>query len=710
MRFPKTFLVTVGLLTAALMATGSAQESPSAADDAFLWLEEVESDEALNWVEKHNSETMSQLASDPGYQPALDIVTHLLNAEDRIAYGSIKGDYVYNFWQDEEHVRGILRRTSLEEYLKASPEWETALDIDQLNRDEGQSWVYKGISYLPPDYDRGLVSLSPGGKDAVEVREFDLIYKKFIKDGFFLPEAKSNVDWYDANTLIIGTDFGEGSLTTSGYPRFVKLWQRGTGLDEARTLLEGDTSDVWTWGWCHHSTEGRTFIVERGVSFWESIHWLVDEELNLIQLPFPTDATIQEIFKNYVVVKLHSDWLGIAEGSVIAVKTTDLSADDIRSKIDVIFTPDETTTAEYVTVTKDYMIVSILENVSGKILYYVPPDTQTGNEWTSKEIALPGLATVGVFSTSAYTNNLMVWYEDFLNPTSVSLLSDPGGTPKEIKSLPARFDAGGFQVHQYQATSRDGTSIPYYVVAAKDLHLDGSNPTLLYGYGGFRSSLTPKYSGTIGQLWLEKGGTYVLANIRGGGEFGPRWHKAGLLENRQRCFDDFIAVAEDLIERKITSPKHLGIEGGSNGGLLVGAVFTQRPELFGAVVCQVPLLDMLRYHKLPPGASWMGEYGDPDIPEQRAYIAKYSPYQNLKKGVDYPDVLFVTSTKDDRVHPGHARKMAARMEEFGNKVHFWEETEGGHAAAADNKQRAKRIALEFTYLHRMLFTEPEGVQ
>ncbi len=702
MKFSERLLVTVGLLVASLFAVVSAQRSVPAAEEAFLWLEEVEGEEALKWVREHNAGTMEELASNPEYEPALEVVTRLLNAQDRIAYGSIKGDQVYNFWQDEEYVRGILRRTSLEEYQKADPQWETVLDIDQLNRDEGQSWVYKGISYLPPDYHRGLVSLSRGGKDAVVVREFDLVSKTFIENGFFLPEAKSDVDWYDDNTLIVGTDFGEGSLTSSGYPRIVKMWRRGTGLDQAKTLLEGETSDVWVTGWCYHSAEGKTLMVQRGITFWESINWLVDENLNLLELPLPADARIKTTLKGYLVAMLHSGWLGIAEGSLIAIKITDLTAEDLRSKIDVIFAPDDVSTIESVSATKDYLIISILRNVSGKLLYYTPRDTQAGHEWISGEIALPELASVGVFSTSHYSNSMMVWYEDFLTPTSVSFLPDPTAVPKEIKSLPARFDAGGFQVHQYHVTSRDGTSIPYFVVAAKDIQLDGTNPTLLYGYGGFRSSQTPWYSGTIGQLWLEKGGVYVVANIRGGGEFGPRWHKAGLLENRQRCFDDFIAVAEDVIARGITSPEHLGIEGGSNGGLLVGAVFTQRPELFGAVVCQVPLLDMLRYHKLPPGASWMGEYGNPDIPEQRAYIAKYSPFQNLKEGVEYPDVLFVTSTKDDRVHPGHARKMAARMEAMGNKVYYWEEIEGGHAAAADNKQRARRIALEFTYLLQML--------
>lgn len=702
MKLSKTMLVTAGLLVAALATTAITQESPPTVEDPFLWLEEVEGEKPLEWVTEHNARTMEELAADPNYQPALEIATELLNAKDRIAYGSFRGDQVYNFWQDEEHIRGILRRTSLEEYQKASPQWETVLDIDLLNKEEAESWVYKGISYLPPDYDRGLVSLSRGGKDAVVVREFDFVSKTFVENGFYLPEAKSSVGWYDDNSIIVGTDFGKGSLTSSGYPRIVKLWQRGTDLDQAKTLLVGEESDTWVGGWMDFSEEGNTFVLYRHESFWESKNWLVDKDLNLFEMPLPADASIKDFLKGYILVQLHSDWLGIAQGSLIAIKTTDLKADDLKSKIKVIYNPDEKSTVESVSATEDYLLISILNNVAGKVLYYSLDDTELGREWVSGEIALPEFGSVGFTSTSPYSNKLMVWFEDFLSPTKLYFLSDPKAIPKEIKSLPAKFDATGFEIDRYHATSKDGTSIPYFIVAPKDLQLDGNAPTLLYGYGGFRASMTPWYSGTVGNLWLEKGGVYVVANIRGGGEFGPRWHKAGLLENRQRCFDDFIAVAEDLIARRITSPKHLGIEGGSNGGLLVGAVFTQRPELFNAVVCQVPLLDMLRYHKLPPGTSWMGEYGNPDIPEERAFIAKYSPYQNLKEGVEYPDVLFVTSTIDDRVHPGHARKMAARMEALGNKVYYWEETEGGHAASADNKQRAKRIALEFTYLLKML--------
>ena len=702
MTFFKTLLVPIGLLVTALPAIVMAQESLLTVEHPFLWLEEIEGEKPLEWVSEHNTQTLDELVSDPNYQPAFEIATELLNDKDRIPYGSFKGDHIYNFWRDEKNVSGVLRRTSLEEYQKADPLWETVLDIDQLNKEEGENWVYQGTSYLYPDCNRGLVALSRGGKDASVTREFDFVSKTFVEDGFYLPEAKCFVDWYDVNTVIVGTDFGEGSLTSTGYPRIVKLWQRGTDLDQAKTMLTGEESDVFVWGQMFLGEEGNTFVLRRSVSTWEWKNWIVDKDFNLFEIPIPADAVIRTFLKGYVMVRLHSDWLGIAEGSLIAIKTTDLRADDLKSKIQILFAPDEKSTIKSVTSTKDHLLVTLLRNVTGKILYYSLKDTELGKEWVPDEIALPEFGSVGVQATNIKGNNMMVWFEDFLYPTKLFYFPDPSAEPQEIKSLPAKFDATGLKIDQFFATSKDDTSIPYFIVAAEDITLDGTNPTLLYGYGGFRYSQIPTYSGTLGNLWLEKGGVYVLANIRGGEEFGPRWHKASLLENRQNCFDDFIAIAEDLIARKITSPRHLGIEGNSNGGLLVGAVFVQRPELFNAVVCVAPLLDMLRFHKLPPGTAWLSEYGNPDIPEQRAFLEKFSPYQNLKKGSEYPDVLFLTSTNDDRVHPGHARKMAARMEALGNKVFYWEETEGGHAGAAENEQRARKMALKYTYLLKML--------
>ncbi len=702
MTFFKTLLVLISLLVTALPAIVMAQESLLTVEDPFLWLEEIEGEKPLEWVSEHNTQTLDELVSDPNYQPAFEIATELLNDKDRIPYGSFKGNHIYNFWRDDKNVSGVLRRTSLEEYQKADPLWETVLDINQLNKEEGENWVYQGTSYLYPDCNHGLVALSRGGKDASVTREFDFVSKTFVEDGFYLPEAKCFVDWYDVNTVIVGTDFGEGSLTSTGYPRIVKLWQRGTDLDQAKTILAGEESDVFVWGQMVLGEEENTLVLHRSISTWEWKNWIVDKDFKLFEIPIPADAVIRTFLKGYIMARLHSDWLGIAEGSLIAIKTTDFRSDDLKSKIQVLYTPNEKSTVKSVTSTKDHLLVNLLENVTGKILYYSLKDTELGKEWVPDEIALPKFGSVGIQATSFKGNNMMVWFEDFLNPTKLFYFSDPSAEPQEVKSLPAKFDATGLKIDQLHATSKDGTIIPYFIVAPKDMQLDGSNPTLLYGYGGARYSQIPTYSGILGNLWLEKGGVYVLANIRGGEEFGPRWHKAGLLENRQNCFDDFIAIAEDLIAREITSPRYLGIEGVSNGGLLVGAVVVQKPELFNAVVCESPLLDMLRFHKLPPGAAWLGEYGNPDIPEERAFLEKYSPYQNLCEGIEYPDVLFMTSTNDDRVHPGHARKMAARMEALGNKVYYWEETEGGHAGATDNEQRARKMALKYTYLLKML--------
>jgi prolyl oligopeptidase len=677
-------------------------QTQTISDDPYIWLEERDGDKALEWVRAHDDATVNEFKSDSHFAEFRSEALAILDAKDRIPYVTVMGSYLYNFWQDADHVRGIWRRTTLAEYNKPDPQWETVLDIDSLNRIEGQSWVYKGANVLPPAYARALIYLSPGGQDAVCVREFDLNAKSFVSGGFSLPEAKSSIAWYDENTVVVGTDFGPGSLTSSGYPRIAKLWKRGTPIADATTLLEGEESDVSVDGWVSFRPEGNVFRLQRGTSFWESKNWIVGDNLERVGIPLPDDAEINGFFKGYIIAMLYSDWLGVPEGSVIALKIADIKSANLVSKVEVIFKPAEKSTVTGISMTKDYLLVSILRNVRGRILYYSLSVSESNPQWKSGELDLPEYGSVGVATADDFSNMVMVTFQDYLSPTKLYLLDDPKSQPKEIKTLPALFDAGDLQITQGQAKSKDGTMIPYFLVSSKNLKLDGSNPTLLYGYGGFRSSQTPYYSGIVGKLWLERGGVYAVANIRGGGEFGPQWHRAALMENRQKAFDDFIAVGEDLVARKITSPAHLGIMGGSNGGLLMGAAFTQKPDLFNAVVCVVPLLDMIRYTKLPPGASWIGEYGDPDSAEARSHFEKYSPYQNVKTGVKYPQVLFVTSTRDDRVHPGHARKTSAKMEALGNKVYFYEETEGGHGAAADNAQRAKLYAIEYTYLWKML--------
>lgn len=701
MKLSRFLALTVLLIMRPASGITQAQDTASSPADPYLWLEERESESALEWVRAHDTTTWSELRADSNFERFQSEVLAIVNAKDKIPLPILAGEFVYNLWQDEKHIRGLYRRASLEEYAKPDPKWETVLDIDSLNAAEGKSWVYHGVTPLPPEYRKALVSLSDGGKDASVIREFDLVTKSFVKNGFSLPEAKSYVTWYDENTLVVCTDFGPGSLTTSGYPRIGKLWKRGTPLAEAETLMEGEVSDVWAGGYVSFRPEGNVATLSRGLSFWESTHWILDGQRSRTAIPLPPDARIQAYFKGYVVAQLYSEWEGFREGSVVGIRISDLGAADLKSKVEVLYQPDASSTVQEVHSTKDYLLVSILRNVNGRILCLELRASGPAG-WSITELDLPEFGAVKVETVDDYSNFFMVTFQDFLTPTRLYLFEGPDGAPREIKSLPARFNASGMKISQGEATSADGTRIPYFLISKDPLTLDGKNPTTLYGYGGFRAAETPYYSGGVGKLWLERGGVYVVANIRGGGEFGPEWHRAALTNNRQKSFDDFRAVAEDLIARRVTSPRYLGIRGGSNGGLLVGVAFTQHPELFGAVVCQVPLLDMLRYTRLPAGASWIGEYGDPDSADMRDYIAGYSPYQNVKPGVTYPSILFVTSTLDDRVHPAHARKMTARLEELGNKVYFYEETEGGHAASADNIHIAKRVAIEYTYLWKML--------
>ncbi len=683
-------------------ASESLSQTPAGTeDDSFIWLEDMNGPRALEWVKTQDSITAADLENDPNFRKFHDTVLTLLDSQDRIPYGRYNGKYVYNFWQDSAHIKGIVRRATLEEYFKTEPQWETVLDIDKLSTDEGKDYIYKGSTVLHPDETRGMVALSIGGTDAVIYREFDYESKSFVQDGFFLPDSKGDVAWYDRNTLLVGTDFGPGSMTTSGYPRISKMWKRGTPLSEAKTLLEGDSTDVSVSAFVDFRPEGNLFFEERGISFWQSIKWLVDSAGNRIELPFPRDSYLYP-FKGRILARLNSDWQGIPEGTLVALKVSDLKSPEIQTKIEIVYKPDSTSTISDVSIVKDYVVVTTLRNVRGHALYFTLNPVGGTATWAQGEVELPVFGAISIESADNFNNSLMIMYEDFLTPPKLYFFSNPSARPKVIKQLPAGFNAKDYRIDQLFATSKDGTSIPYFMVSRRSMKPDSLSPTLLYGYGGFRGSQTPFYSRTLGKIWYDLGGVYVLANIRGGGEFGPRWHKAGLLENRQKVFDDFTAVAEDLINRKITSPEHLGIMGGSNGGLLVGVAFTQHPELFKAVVCQVPLLDMLRYTKLGAGASWIGEFGDPNIPAQRAFIEKYSPYQNLKAGVKYPRVFFETSTADDRVHPGHARKMAAKMEQMGYKVYFYEEMSGGHSAGADNLQTARRIALEYTYLWKTL--------
>ena len=676
-------------------------------DDPYLWLEEVEGRLSLEWVEERNRETMAELRSDERYDLFLEQASKLLNAKDRIPYGSIRGRHIYNFWQDAEHVRGILRRTTLASYRAAEPEWETVLDVDALAKVENENWVYKGIAWLAPGYERCLVKLSRGGTDASVHREFDALGKSFVEDGFALPQAKSGVAWLDRDTLLVGTDWGEGTLTESGYPRIVKRWKRGTPLARAETVFQGRQEDIGIWPRVMDSGEETLPMIDQSLTFYTGAYHLIGDDGRLRRLPLQDSADLAGFYAGRILFTLRETWdvqgRTFPQGALLAINLSAFQASGKLPRVEAVYTPDDRTSISGVAVSRSGLYVALLQNVKGRILRF-RADHDTGR-WSSAPLPLPANGTVSVSAANPYSSTVLVNYEDHITPDRLSEYDAGANALTLLKSLPPRFRSDELQVRQHMTKSADGEAVPYFVIYRKGLKLDGSTPTILYGYGGFEISLKPSYSATIGKLWLERGGAYAVANIRGGGEFGPRWHKAALKTNRQRAYDDFIAVGEDLARRGITSPRRLGISGGSNGGLLVGAIFTQRPDLLNAVVCRVPLLDMLRYTKLLAGASWAAEYGDPGDPKMREAILKYSPYQNVFPDRKYPRVFIETSTKDDRVHPGHARKMVARMREQGHPVLYFENTEGGHAAGANLKQHARRYALEYVYFSRQLGLE-----
>ncbi len=670
-----------------------------APEDPYLWLEDVNGERALSWVREQDRRSQGELEARPGYAALRARLLSIYDSTERIPYVGKAGPYYYNFWQDAAHVRGVWRRTSPGEYRKKDPVWETVIDLDRLGADEKEPWVWEGAEIRYPDYTRALVSLSRGGGDAVVVREFDLVAKSFVKDGFTLPEAKSRISWRGRDSVYVGTDFGPGSLTDSGYPRIVKRWERGTPLSAAAPVLEGAKADVSVSAFASDEPDFHREFAQRALTFFTAEHYLVVDG-RLVRLDIPADAGVGT-FREYALVTLRGAWKAggreYAAGSLLALPWDAFLAG--RRDFAVLFAPRPRVALDSVSTLRNVIIVNELDNVRNR-LYVLSPGRD--GAWSRTPLPAPEFGSVSATAVEAESDDYFLDVTDFLTPSTLYLGRVGGPARTLLKQSPVFFSAEGLEVSQHESVSRDGTRIPYFQVSRKGPVLDGSHPTVLDGYGGFEVSMTPYYSGGIGAAWLEEGGVYILANIRGGGEFGPDWHAAGIKENRQRVYDDFISVAEDLEARKVTSPRHLGIVGGSNGGLLMGVMLTQRPELFGAIVCQVPLLDMKRYSHLLAGASWMGEYGNPDVPGEWAYISKYSPYQNVRADAVYPRVLFETSTADDRVHPGHARKMAARMLEQHHDILFYENTEGGHAAGANNAQRATFWAMAFTFFRQQL--------
>lgn len=669
-------------------------------EDPYLWLEDVTADKALDWVRARNAKTQAHFDNNPGFIKLRDDLLTILDSDERIPYVSKHGDYYYNFWRDQKNERGLWRRTTLEEYRRANPKWEILLDLDALSAAEGENWVWDGASLLKPDYDLALIDLSRGGADASVTREFNLETRQFVEGGFERAEAKGGINWIDRDSVFIYTDFGDDSMTSSGYPRVVKRWRRGTPLSEASIVYEGQNSDMVIAASHDDSPGFERDFVSRSLAFYNNELYLLGPQDKLTKIDVPNSVN-KSVFHEYLMLELREAWeVGgktFTAGSLLISNLDDFLAGS--RDFEVVFQPTDHSSLASFSPTKDHVLLNVLEDVKNRV--YVLSKTEHG--WHKEPLA--GAPQFGTVSVSAVdpddSNAYWMTSSDYLTPTTL-YYGEIGGSPEQMKQLSAQFDAQGLEVSQHFATSDDGTKVPYFMVAPKGMKLDGSTPTLLYGYGGFEISLTPGYNPSVGRAWLSQGRVYVVANIRGGGEYGPRWHQAALKQNRLRAYEDFAAVARDLVARKVTSREHLGIQGGSNGGLLVGNMVALYPDLFKAAVCQVPLLDMKRYHLLLAGASWMAEYGDPDSPGQWDFIKTYSPYQAINADTQYPAVLFTTSTRDDRVHPGHARKMMAKLQALGQDVSYYENIEGGHGGAANNKQRAYMQALAYWYLQERL--------
>jgi prolyl oligopeptidase len=700
-------MLSASLLAASVSALAH-EDMPSSADDEWRWLEAIDEERSLDWVKQQNARTRDVLTAVPDFEQMHQQAVEVLTSGGRIPEVTQRGEWLYNYWRDEDHPRGIYRRTLLESFQSGDPEWQTVLDIDALSAADDIQWVFSGMQCLPPAYRHCLVDLSPGGGDATVVKEFDMQEMAFVEDGFQLPKAKSQVSWRDEDSVFVGTDFGDGSMTDSGYPREVRLWRRGESLDEASSLYSGAQASVSVAAYRLRSDGGDIDLVREGTSFWTAKYWQLDNG-ELRELALPATAGIVGNYRGRLVVRLQEAWQvgddAFTAGSVVLVDAVSL-AEAPAQAVSALLAPSDNTVIESVTVSAKGILVTVLEDVVAKLYRYSEGE---GGEFARQSIAFPDNGSLSVGSVDGDTGAFFVTYESFLVPPTLYHVAGPDWQPTSLRQQPPSFDSEGLTVEQHFALSADGTRVPYFLVRQADMPFDGTTPTHIFSYGGFRSALTPSYSGSYealygvyGKLWLQRGGAFVLANIRGGSEYGPSWHQAALLKNRHKAFEDFEAVAGDLIERKVTSAEHLGIEGRSNGGLLVGATMTRRSDLYGAVICGVPLLDMLRYHKLLAGASWMGEYGNPDDADMRPYLAGYSPYHNLDAEADYPPILFYTSTRDDRVHPGHARKMAARMMAQGHEVYYYENLEGGHGGSSTPEQLAWRVALSYALLWKAL--------
>jgi prolyl oligopeptidase len=704
LRAARAALTVLALLVVHTAATPAAADSQAASVDPFLWLESVDSPRARDWVKAENAKTLAVLQSDPRFAASYAAALAAGEAKDRIPTPDFVAGSIYNFWQDAEHVRGIWRHTTLADYANPLPAWQTTLDLDALAKSEGKNWVWEDADCTSPAERRCLIALSDGGEDATTVREFDLAKARFEPAGFVLPHGKQSTAWTDDDTLLVAREWSPGELTTSGYAYVVKRLGRGMPLEAASEVFRGKRSDVSVRPFVLRDGDGRRLaFIERGLSFFENEYYTVTGS-GTQKLDLPLKSTPVGMVRGRVLVKLEEPWqtngTTFAAGSLVALESDALLADPAHLVPSLVYAPADRETIDEVATTRDRALITTFENVKGRA--YVLTPGAPGRSWPKQRLALPDNSTISPIAADSLGSTAFVSVTGFLTPSTLEIADTTRGSVREIKALSPQFDASQDLVEQHEAMSADGTRVPYFVVRPKAMPFDGTTPTIMYAYGGFQISITPAYSATIGKLWLEHGGAYVVANIRGGGEFGPAWHEAGLTTHRQRIYDDFAAVARDLTARKITSPQHLGIRGGSNGGLLMGVEFTQHPELWHAVDIAVPLLDMLRFEQIAAGASWVGEYGSVADPAQRAFLASISPYANLRAGVAYPEPFIWTTTKDDRVGPQHARKFAARLAALGDPYLFYEVTEGGHGAGANIKERAFTSALEYTYFAQKL--------
>ncbi|GAB2502246.1 Prolyl endopeptidase [Corynebacterium atrinae] len=662
------------------------------------YLEDIDSPLALEWARDWSAATEADVDKHSGRSTLQQRIKAALDVDERIPYVVRRGPHLYNFWRDAAHQRGLWRRTTLDSYLSAQTEWEVLIDVDALAQAEGESWVWKGAHVRTPNYDRALVRLSRGGADASEVREFDLHTGEFVTDSpFTLPEAKSDLSWIDRDTLLVGTDTGERSLTASGYPAQVRVWHRGDNIVDAHVYTSGRVDDVAVGAWADTTPGFERIIVSRALDFYRSRQCVAQgldprASLQVLEIPEDCEAIIR---RQWLFLAPRTEFAGIPAGGLGVIALERFLEGD-RS-IEVVFSPTEHVSLQSTAFTAHHLILTLLDDVSTQLRVHALSNPLE----SSWPINLPDLVTASVVATSPHDGD-EVWIttSSFTEPDTLYRLDlASGATPQAVRHLPALFDAAGLETRQHWVTSADGTRVPYFITGDFSA---GPRPTLVGGYGGFEVSLTPGYSAVRGIAWLEQGHFFVQPNLRGGGEFGPNWHTQVVKTNRHKVWEDHHAVLRDLVERGYATPELIGIRGGSNGGLLTSGALVQYPQALGAAVIQVPLTDMLRYHTWSAGASWMAEYGDPAVPEERAAIERWSPLHNVSATPQYPPALVTTSTRDDRVHPAHARLFAQALQEAGQPVDYFENTEGGHAGASDNEQVARVESLIYTWLIQRL--------